>query len=85
MLTIFKNQPLCLCYQRFAFTSVAYLRGTEFCIEDIPYGSGSQPMRRGTPVRREMSSGVPQKILKLKSIKYALKNSTPRTLVNTAH
>ena len=32
-------------------------------------------MRRGTPVRREMSSGAPQKILKLNSIKYALKNS----------
>ena len=30
-------------------------------------------MRCGTPVRREMSSGAPQKILKLNSIKYALK------------
>ena len=30
-------------------------------------------MRRGTPVRREVSSGASQKILKLNSIKYALK------------
>jgi len=31
--------------------------------------SGSQTMRRGTLLRRQMSLGVPQKILKLKSIK----------------
>ena len=37
-LTIFKNQPLCLCYQRFAFVSTAYVKATEFCIKDMPYG-----------------------------------------------
>ena len=42
-------------------------------------------VREGAAVRREMSSGAPQKILKLNSIKYASKNFTPPTLVSTAH
>jgi len=38
-------------------------------LSKIALCSGSQTMRRGTLLRRQMSLGVPQKILKLKSIK----------------